>query len=489
MTRIVSGMMLALLLVSAFMLAFNVELVHAQGETVYINSDGSVSPPSAPISTTNNISYTFTGNIFNESIVLERNNIVLDGLGYTLRGSGSEKLGIDLSGVTNVTVKNTQITNFATGVQLESASNNVISENNITGNTGYGIYLDSSNLNIISKNNVTSNASGISLGDSSNNTVSFNSVTGNSEGIFLESSDNTISANDVALNNWGIYFGLDADYNTISENNIANNSAGMWFSTSLKVPPLSSGASGNMIYHNNFMNSPSQVTGIQFSSPNTWDNGYPSGGNYWSDYNGLDSYSGPYQNVTGSDGIGDTPYVIAANNTDHYPLTIPFGSNLSLAYPAARFTYAPLHPVTNRTVVFNASTTTCINGTIIGYDWDFGDGENGVGQTVSHVYSAVGNYNVTLTVISNTRIQDTENQAISVQQPPRPTWEFWTLVIASIAAIVVATITIYLAAKRYERKKNIEERSHLDKYLATKAYVSTKSLHTKPKLYELPQSN
>jgi PKD repeat protein len=228
-----------------------------------------------------------------------------------------------------------------------------------------------------------------------------------------------------------------------------------------------------MIYHNNFMNSPSQVAGIQFSSPNTWDDGYPSGGNYWSDYNGTDLYSGPYQNVTGSDGIGDTPYVIATNNTDYYPLTIPFGSNLSLAYPATRFTYAPLHPVTNQAVVFNASTTTCINGTIIGYYWDFGDGENGVGQTVSHAYSAIGNYKVTLTAISNTRIPDTENQAISVQRPPLPTWEFWTLVIASIAAIVVATTTIYLAAKRYKRKKSIEERSHLDKYVTKRALSLT----------------
>jgi hypothetical protein len=53
---------------------------------------------------------------------------------------------------------------------------------------------------------------------------------------------------------------------------------------------------------------------------NAWNNGYPSGGNYWSDYNGTDFYSGPYQNVTGSDGIGDTSYVIDANNTDDYPL-------------------------------------------------------------------------------------------------------------------------------------------------------------------------
>jgi hypothetical protein len=59
---------------------------------------------------------------------------------------------------------------------------------------------------------------------------------------------------------------------------------------------------------------------------NTWDDGYPSGGNYWSDYNGIDVKSGSYQNETGSDGVGDTPYIIDANNTDHYPLMGMFQS-------------------------------------------------------------------------------------------------------------------------------------------------------------------
>jgi len=59
-------------------------------------------------------------------------------------------------------------------------------------------------------------------------------------------------------------------------------------------------------------------------SNNTWDNGYPSGGNYWSNYTDADLYSGPYQNETGSDGIGDTPYVIDAENQDNYPLMNPW---------------------------------------------------------------------------------------------------------------------------------------------------------------------
>jgi parallel beta-helix repeat protein len=96
--------------------------------------------------------------------------------------------------------------------------------------------------------------------------------------------------------------------NSISGNNITANGGGINLEDS----------SNNTIYHNNFIGNAFQVSSD--GSSNTWDNGYPSGGNYWSDYNGTDLYSGQHQNVTGSDGVGDTPYVIDANNTDDYPL-------------------------------------------------------------------------------------------------------------------------------------------------------------------------
>jgi len=47
------------------------------------------------------------------------------------------------------------------------------------------------------------------------------------------------------------------------------------------------------------------------------DDGYPSGGNYWSNYTGVD---------TNGDAIGDTFHVTDANNTDRYPLMAPFST-------------------------------------------------------------------------------------------------------------------------------------------------------------------
>ncbi len=77
------------------------------------------------------------------------------------------------------------------------------------------------------------------------------------------------------------------------------------------------------VYRNNFFNS--SVPAVTDSANYTWDDGYPSGGNYWSTYTGVDHCSGPEQNIcTGRDGIGDTPYTFATGGVDHYPLMQPY---------------------------------------------------------------------------------------------------------------------------------------------------------------------
>ena len=77
---------------------------------------------------------------------------------------------------------------------------------------------------------------------------------------------------------------------------------------------ISEGA-GNRIYHNHLNNRKNAYDG----ESNIWDNGYPAGGNYWSDYPGPDIYMGVGQDEPGNDSIGDTPYIIDGNSRDNYP--------------------------------------------------------------------------------------------------------------------------------------------------------------------------
>jgi len=260
-----------------------------EGQTIYIRADGSIDPSGAPVQRKGDL-YTLTGNITSDSngIVIERDNMTLDGAGYTLQGEGNGA-GIDLSQRTNVTVQNTQITAFYYGIALYSSSNNTVSANNMTADEYCGISLQSSDYNTFSSNIMTDNYDGIWLVSSSNNTIYDNTATNNGGGIVLIYSSN----------------------NTVFGNTAINNYAGVYLYVS----------SGSRFFHNNFIGNFQQVSSSQ--SANVWDNGYPSGGNYWSNCDGTDSHNGPYQNITGSDGIGDTPYVIDANNTDHYPLMNP----------------------------------------------------------------------------------------------------------------------------------------------------------------------
>ncbi|MEM3697727.1 MAG: NosD domain-containing protein [Candidatus Bathyarchaeia archaeon] len=341
MKRIVSEIMTVLFLTSMLISAFNIQPVKCEwtGGTIYISTDGSIEPANAPVITYDYVTYTLTDNIGSSAhgIVIKRDNIIINGMGYTIRciGSGSYR-GISLENRKNVTIKNTKIKNFYYGIYFNYSSNCEIYGNSITSNTegiyfggdssnnaicendiavdewmNCGIHLIYSSNNTIYKNNmIVTSGDGILVEQSSNNEICENSICAqilfNSwAGIYLkQSSNNKIYGNDIKENSNGIYFEGSSN-NAIYGNNLTRNRVGIWLQH----------ASNNKFYHNNFVqNQWYQV--YTFSSVNVWNDGYPSGGNYWSDY--LTLYPGADE--LDNSGLWDTPYVIDKDNQDHYPL-------------------------------------------------------------------------------------------------------------------------------------------------------------------------
>jgi len=312
--KIIAGIMLPLLILSMFTFAFNVQRARA-ASTIYIRADGSVDPPTAPIQRSGDL-YTLTDDINAsvDGIVIERNNMVLDGAGYFLQGPGNG-IGIDLSSRSNVTIKNMRIKAFAFGIYLSSSLVNTVQGNDIT-DSDVGIGLFSSSNNILTENTLMNDYNvSISLySNCSSNAIGANNLKDSGNGINLQDSCNY---NDIFRNTvrgtdaFGIYV-RTSSYNNLTGNDIRDNYGGVEFVS----------CSDNLVFNNNFANNSLHVSLLE--SVDFWNMSYPVCGNYWSNYNGTDLYSGIYQNETGRDGIGDTAYVLQAENVDHYPLMDPW---------------------------------------------------------------------------------------------------------------------------------------------------------------------
>ena len=72
----------------------------------------------------------------------------------------------------------------------------------------------------------------------------------------------------------------------------------------------------------------------------------------------------------------------------------------------------------NESISFNANDSYDPDGTIVSYDWNFGDGTTGSGVATSHSYSSPGNYTITLTVTDNDGATSTDNVTITVLEKP-----------------------------------------------------------------------
>lgn len=222
-TAHVSTVFLLLLIVSGAVP--RVRPTMAQG-TIHIRADGSVDPSSAPIQRSGD-NYTLTGNI-NASIVVEKDNILIEGAGHTLQGDGSGA-GINLSGRTNVTVQNAEIKSFCNGTRLNFSNNNKILRNILKDNTGYAIQFDrfnECNDNTIAYNNITNSGGGIMLSPSADHTnITGNIIDANNyDGIRLYASANTMLSGNKVTANRGYGIRIPSSPNsTLINNNMTGN--------------------------------------------------------------------------------------------------------------------------------------------------------------------------------------------------------------------------------------------------------------------------
>jgi PKD repeat protein len=83
--------------------------------------------------------------------------------------------------------------------------------------------------------------------------------------------------------------------------------------------------------------------------------------------------------------------------------------------PVASFTYT----TSGCTVCVDASSSYDVDGILVSYLWDWGDGSTGEGVTASHIY-VCGTYAITLTVIDNQGLSDSITAFINFDGPALP---------------------------------------------------------------------
>lgn len=217
----------------------------------------------------------------------------------------------------------------------------------------------------LSGNTVRNVTTGISLDHADNITMAQNVIAHGFFGLFVwEAADLLILHNDISFSDVAGIFVYRTTHSTVQGNNLSGNYPGLWLWSSDDL----------LVHQNNFLANRVQAFTTETSAAR-WDAGYPGGGNYWSDYQGIDSCSGPLGEVCpDSDGLGDTPYEVQAGRAaDRYPLMEPYGP-LNAA-PVARLTVSLSEVGVPYVVTLDASASSDLEDppSLLEVRWDWED--------------------------------------------------------------------------------------------------------------------
>jgi parallel beta-helix repeat protein len=341
--------------------------------------------------------------VFNQSfsgsgncITIISSDVVLDGAGFTLEGTGSGN-GVYVwefgTTFTNVTVRNLVVTDWSNGIWYRGSQDGRIENNNASSNFR-GIQLsDSSNNNILTNNtanlnNAGSQSDGIRITSSNNNILTNNNVSSNYNGIWITSSStsNSVAGNNVSSNQFGIRIS-SANSNTISNNTVTSNSQHALYLVNsnnnilkgniaennlrgITVVAPASPSANNKIYNNFFNNTGSPL--ITTSLANTWNTaktlgtniigGSYLGGNFWGTPAGT-GFSQTCTDTSPADGLCDSSYVLAAGNVDNLPLAMPAAPPTTSTTTTSTTTTTTTSTTTTSTTTSTTTTTTTTSTT------------------------------------------------------------------------------------------------------------------------------
>jgi len=238
---------------------------------IYIRGDGTIEGGAGALQRTGNI-YTFVRDI-NETIEIQKDNIMLDGNGFTLTKPPEVNTAglmtpvgwfpsIQISNRDHVIIKNITFDKCYTGISVENSSNIVIIQN--TFHKGHkGIYMSSSiNCSIIGNEIVDHSSSGLSIRNSSFLNIAYNTVSrSHFHGGWITINYSNISRNNITDNSFdhfgiGLYLYGPNSHNRIFENNFINNEIGLFYQ----------GASGisvnNKVYSNYWSNYQNAIVNV-----------------------------------------------------------------------------------------------------------------------------------------------------------------------------------------------------------------------------------
>ncbi len=315
-----------------------------------------------------------------------------------------------LANCSNAMVSNLTIADSDVGIQIAYCANATVSDCNISMQKR-GLQVAYSTDVVIEKDFAAQDDDGFEILDSSHFLISNCTASGNNfVGVDLESSDNgTLDGNRMISSGTGIFM-FDCDQINLTMSRIGANDIGAWVDRSTSV----------LVYHNDFLYNTIQAQ-TQIPPECAWNDTYPTGGNFWSDYTGPDHKSGPAQTSPLPDGIGDDPFVVGTYVTDYYPLMNPV-TNANTA-PVASFVVDPGTGDITTDFSFNASGSTDLEDplTALEFRWDWnGDGIYDTdwtgGATQTHFFLAPGTYNVTLEVRDSGGMIDTMTKTVVVSE-------------------------------------------------------------------------